>query len=132
MQRTNFMYFDDEYDFMVANIDREIVGENAAVEYKTTNIFSTVDYDGGDVPIQYYMQCQWYMMVRSYDYIDLAVLVFGKGFYYSMIDRNEELISDMRKSAIEFWTNNILTQTPPEPDGSDSSLKVLKQALSNG
>lgn len=132
VQRTNFMYFDDEYDFMVANIDREIVGENAAVECKTTNIFSTVDYDGGDVPIQYYMQCQWYMMVRGYDYIDLAVLVFGKGFYYSMIERNEELIADMRKAAIEFWTNNILTQTPPEPDGSDSSLKVLKQLYPMG
>ena len=132
IQRTNFMYFDDEYDFMVANIDREIVGENAAVECKTTNIFSTVDYDSGDVPIQYYMQCQWYMMVRGYDYIDLAVLVFGKGFFYSMIERDEEFIADMRKAAIEFWNNNVLEQTPPEPDGSDSSLKVLKQLYPMG
>jgi len=132
VQRTNFMYFDDEYDFMVANIDREIVGENAAVECKTTNLFSSVDYESGDVPTQYYMQVQWYMMVRGYDYIDLAVLVIGKGFYYSMVERNEELIADMRKAAIEFWTKNILTQTPPEPDGSDSSLRVLKELYPMG
>ena len=132
VQRTNFIYFDDEHEFMLANIDREIVGENAAVECKTTNIFSGVDYESGDMPIQYYMQCQWYMMVRGYEYIDLAVLVFGKGFYWNCIERNEEMIADMRKSAVEFWNNNVLTMTPPEPDGSESSLRVLKELYPTG
>ena len=72
------------------------------------------------------------MMVRGYEYIDLAVLVFGKGFYWNCIERNDEMIADMRKAAIEFWNNNVLTMIPPEPDGSESSLRVLKELYPTG
>lgn len=128
VQRTNFMYFDEEYDFMSANIDREIVGENAAVECKTMNsmYYNSLNVEGGNIPPQYIMQCQWYMMVRGYDYIDIAILVYGTTFIYGTIPRDEEVIAKLRQAAIEFWINNIMTETPPEPDGSESSMKVLK------
>ena len=39
VRRNNFMMVHDDYNFMVANIDREIVGENALLECKTTGSY---------------------------------------------------------------------------------------------
>lgn len=132
VQRTNFIYFDEEYDFMFANIDREIVGENAGLECKITGTYSATDYGVGDVPANYYYQCQWYMMIRKYDYMDLSPYVLQKGLFVNRIERNDAVIAQLRQAAIDFWTKNVLTNTPPEPDGSESSLGVLKKLYPQG
>lgn len=40
VQRSSFSYQSSEYPWMLANIDRKIVGENAGLECKTANIFA--------------------------------------------------------------------------------------------
>ena len=39
----NFMYQHDEYDFITANVDRDVVGENAGLECKTMSTFAGYD-----------------------------------------------------------------------------------------
>ena len=123
-----YVYADDEYDYMTANIDRRIVGENAGLECKRM-LFSANDYnfEAGEVPKMYYVQCQWYCMIFGFDHMDFAVWVPGKGVYVVTIPRNDDFISDMRSRAIDFWENNVLAHRMPVPDGSEASIETLKE-----
>ena len=127
VRNDNFMYCDDTYDFLIANIDRRIVGENAGLEIKTMSSFNGYNLEGNEIPPQYYVQCQHYIMVMGFDYMDLAVLVYQKGLYVIRIDRNDDFIRDMRQSEVAFWTDSILNNQIPAPDGSDASIETLKE-----
>ena len=119
----NFMYQHDDYDFITANIDRDVVGENAGLECKTMSGFAKYDLEDGEVPAQYYAQCQHYMMVKGYDKMYLAILVFQRGIYCLEVERNEEFIKELLAAEIDFWTNYIEKDQMPPPDGSDAASK---------
>ena len=123
----NFMYQHDEYDFITANIDRDVVGENAGLECKTMSGFAKYDLENGEVPAQYYAQCQHYMLVKGYDKMYLAILVFQRGIYCLEVERNEEFIKELLAAEIDFWTNYIEKDQMPPPDGSDASMEAIKQ-----
>lgn len=119
VRRDNYMYLDDEHDFISANVDREVVGENAAVECKTMSSFAGYDLEGGDIPSQYYCQCQHYMMVKGYEKMYLAILVFQRGIYILEVERNESFITAMRDAEVAFWKDNIEKNEMPAPSGND-------------
>lgn len=123
----NFMYQHDEYDFITANVDRDVVGENSGLECKTMSGFAKYDLEDGEVPAQYYAQCQHYMMVKGYDKMYLAILVFQRGIYCLEVERNEEFIKELLAAEIDFWTNYIEKDQMPAPDGSDASMEAIKQ-----
>lgn len=123
----NFMYQHDDYDFVTANIDRDVVGENAGLECKTMSGFAKYDLEDGEVPAQYYAQCQHYMLVKGYDKMYLAILVFQRGIYCLEVERNEEFIKELLAAEIDFWTNYIEKDQMPPPDGSDASMEAIKQ-----
>ena len=87
---------DESYEFMLANVDRLVVGENAGLECKTANGFKSKDWDGDELPDSYYCQCQWYMAVTGYDKWYIACLIGGNHFVWKEIPRNDEFIEDMR------------------------------------
>ena len=97
VRQDNFMYQDDEFEFITANIDRDVVGENAGLECKTMSSFAKYDLEGGEVPAMYFAQCQHYMMVRGYNKMYLAILVLQRGLYHFEIERDEEFISQLRR-----------------------------------
>lgn len=134
VRRDNFMYMHDEYDFITANVDREIVGENAGLECKTMSAFNDYDLEGGEVPAYYFSQCQHYMAVKGYERMYLAILVFQKGIFINTIERNEDFIKGMIEAEVRFWTENIEKNQMPAPDGSEASAEALKEMYpqSNG
>lgn len=115
---------DESYDFMLANVDRLVVGEDAGLECKTANGFKSKDWDGDELPDSYYCQCQWYMMITGYSKWYIACLIGGNHFVWKEIPRNDEFISDMRAQAIIFW-NNLQNDIPPEIDGSESTAATI-------
>ena len=127
VRKDNFMYMHDEYDFITANVDREIVGENAGLECKTMSAFNDYDLEGGEVPAYYFSQCQHYMAVKGYERMYLAILVFQKGIFINTIERNEEFIKGMIKEEVRFWTENIEKNQMPAPDGSEASTDALNE-----
>lgn len=54
----NFMYMHDEHDFLTANVDRDVVGENAGLECKTMTSFAKYDLEDGEIPA-YRVGCNW-------------------------------------------------------------------------
>lgn len=130
VRKDNFMYRDDDYDFLTANVDRVIVGENAGLECKTMGSFGKYDLENGEIPSQYYVQVQHYMSVMGYDYMDLAILVLQKGLYINRIDRDNPFIFSLRQAEIELWTNYIAKGVPPAPGGNDGDIEVLRNIYS--
>ena len=127
VRRDNFMYSSDDFPCLTANIDRVIVGEDAGLECKTMNDYSSNDYDfeSGEIPVQYYCQCQNYMMVMGWNYMYIA---FSSNFKFSWlkIDRNDEFIKGMRQKELDFWYNFVIKKIRPEADGSESAMKTLE------
>lgn len=126
VRRTNYMYQDEGRPFMLANVDRMVIGENAALECKTTSAWNKSDFVNGEIPRNYYVQCMHYMSVMGFDKMYLAVLVLGKGFYHFEIDRDEKEIQALREAEQDFWEKYVIAEQPPAPDGSDSAREVLR------
>lgn len=125
---------DEEYPFILANIDRWVVGENAGLEIKTANGFAGDEWVDDEVPDAYYLQCQWYMMVTGAERWYICCLIGGNHFVWKEIERQDGLIEDLRREAIEFWTKNVQGDVKPEIDGSDSTSESIaeKYPSSNG
>lgn len=128
VRRKNAMLCHPEYPFMIANVDRMIVGKKEGLECKTTNEFAKNDWiEGEEVPAQYFLQCQWYMGVTGYKKWHIAVLIGGNKFHYDTIERDDELIEMMIKEADRFWNEHVVKRIPPEFDGSKASEELLKR-----
>ena len=126
--RNDFMmYADDECDFITANIDRRVVGENAGLECKLMGSFNGYNLEDGEIPSHYFCQVQHYMMVMGFDYMYLAILVLQRGLYVIKIPRDDEFIKQLREAEIRFWRTNVERDIVPEPDGSDAALGTLKE-----
>lgn len=126
VRRRNYIFQHDEYDFITANVDREIIGENAGLECKTTSAFAKADFDSGEIPLYYYCQCCHYMNVMGYDRMYLAVLIGGQRFRWFTIERNDSECAALLRSEIAFWNDCIKPDIRPEPDGSESAERTLK------
>lgn len=122
--RQNYFYQHPEHTFMGANIDFGIYGENAGLECK--NSANTAEWSDGEVPDEYYMQCQHYMAVTGADRWYLAYLLEGWDFQYVTIERNDIIIDNLIQQEADFWNEFVVTRKPPAFDGSQSAKALLK------
>lgn len=122
VRRENHILVNDEYPWLSANIDRRVVGLHEGLECKTTSVYNRTDFEGGDVPPYYYVQCQHYMAVTGWDMWHLAILVLNQGFYVFKVERNEEDIRALLEGTKKFWYDHVLAEVPPEPISEDSDL----------
>jgi len=127
VRRRNQIFKHKEHDWMIANIDRDVVGERALLECKTTNAFNRDQWEGDDIPPAYMCQLQHYMAVLDYEKAYIAVLIGGQKFVWKEIDRDDEFIELMIEHEKDFWENHVLKEVPPEIDGSKSASELLKQ-----
>lgn len=130
VRRRNAMLKHPKYDFMLANIDREVVGENAILECKTANAFFAKQWEDDEIPASYIYQVQHYLAVTGYEKAYIAVLIGGNRFLWKEISRDEELIEIMIEGERDFWENNVLKQSPPIHKAlpSDEAFKQLYPA----
>lgn len=125
VRRCNAIIYNDDYSFAHANIDREIVGEDAGLECKTTSALSRSDFKNGEYPANYYVQCQHYMAITGKKKWYLAVLVLGKGFHIFEIERDEAEIAALMNAELILW-QHVTNDTTPDIDGSDATTDALK------
>ena len=128
VHKSGFSYQSKEHPYMLANVDRLVVGENAGLECKTANALTRTRYDKGDIPASYYAQCMHYMAVTGMDKWYIAILVLGKAFYFFEVERNEEEIEALIREEHRFW-NYVKTDQEPPVDGTDSTSEALNQVF---
>lgn len=102
VRRANTMFYDPENPFMLADVDRIIVGENAGLEIKTASPYTEAQWSDGKVPLSYQMQCFHYMSVTGADTWYVAVLIYGREFKYYRIERDEEIIRHLVQIEKDF------------------------------
>ena len=125
VRRRNQTFRHKEHEFMIANIDRDVVGERALLECKTTNAFNLDAWDGEQIPPAYICQLQHYMSVLDYEKAYIAVLIGGQKFIWKEVERDDEFIEMMIEYEKNFWENHVLKGGPPEIDGSKSASELL-------
>lgn len=113
------------HPFMLANIDRQIRGERAGLECKTTSAYNRTDFEGGSIPPYYYWQCMHYLAVTGWERWYLAVLHGNSAFYHFEIPRNEEHVQRLIAAETAFWNEHVLPAVPPAPTGTEADDRAL-------
>ena len=121
-----------DYPFMIANVDRLVVGENAGLECKTANGFKAKEWEGDNVPDGYYLQCQHYMAVTNCEKWYIACFIGGNHFVLKKIPRNEEDITALIAAEKAFWEDNVKGGIMPDVDGSKSCSQALAERFPGG
>nr|DAU82968.1 MAG TPA: Exonuclease [Caudoviricetes sp.] len=132
VRRDNHMMSDSKYPFLIADIDRRVVGEDSILECKTTTPYNKDKWADGAIPIEYELQCLHYMSVTGTRKCYIACLIFGTDFIIREIDGDEETIQMLREKEVEFWTEYVEKGVMPEPDGSSAYDDALKNRFKGG
>lgn len=119
------MWRSKRWPWMIADIDRKVCWENAGLECKTTSVYNRADFEGGEIPLTYYTQCQHYMAVLGFERMYLAVLVLNRGFYAFEIERDDAEIEALVRAEEAFW-RLVESGEAPELDGSTATLNALR------
>ena len=125
VRKHNQSFLNSLYPFAIANIDREIVGEDAGLEIKTTDSLNLKKFSGGEYPANYYVQCVHYMAITGKQRWYLAVLIGNKEFKWFTIERDEAEIAALMTAEADFW-KLVETDTPPAVDGTAATTEAIK------
>lgn len=131
VKNNNYILRSKKFPFMLADIDRMVVGENAVLECKTTRNFDKYDYANGEFDSRFYTQCLHYMAVCGFDKAYIAILEFGIGFYVITIERNDAVEQDIQaliQLEKKFWEENVVEKIPPTPTGIENDSKLIATA----
>lgn len=114
------------FPFMLANIDREVVGaaDVQILECKTAGEFGSRLWRDG-VPEYVQIQVQHQLAVTGKGAADVAVLLCGQKLDIHRIERDEDVIGRLTVLEAKFW-EYVETDTPPPADGSESAAQALR------
>ena len=124
VRRVNQSFFNSDYPWAIANIDRDILGEDAGLEIKTTSALNLKRFRGGEYPANYYCQCVHYMAITGKQRWYLAVLIGNRDFQIFCIERDEDEIAALMAAEEAFW-QMVQEDTPPAMDGTDATTETL-------
>ena len=125
VRKCNQSFLNSQYPFAIANIDREIVGEDAGLEIKTTDSLNMKKFNGGEYPANYYVQCVHYMAITGKKRWHLAVLIGNKEFKWFTIERDEAEIAALMTAEADFW-ELVKKDIPPAVDGTQATTDTIK------
>ena len=115
VRRVNETIYHPKYDFLAANIDRRIVGEDACLEAKTCSAWRAKEFEDDELPQEIIIQGVHYLAVTGKSKIYVAVLIGGnQDFRWKQIDRDEKLIADVIKKEVDFWQNYVVPKIMPK------------------
>lgn len=129
VRRVNAVLQHSEHPFMLANLDREVLGHAEGIgtlEIKTAGYHSAQQWEEG-IPLAYQCQVLHQLAVTGHAWADVAVLIAGQDFRIYRVTRDEDKIADLIARESAFW-QHVTNDTQPEPDGSEDAAKAL-QAL---
>lgn len=127
VRKANAIFCDEKHPFMLADVDRMVVGENAGLECKTASPYMADKWEDDNIPLSYQIQCHHYMFVCNTDTWYIAVLIYGREFKYYKIERDEQVIADLIQIEQDFWMNHVKAQVLPDPDGSKTADQVIAE-----
>lgn len=116
------------YDWMIANVDRQIVGDPrgpGVLEVKTSGAFGVTVGDENDLPDHYYAQLQHYLMVTGYTWGSFAFLIGGQTFRTFEVKTDPDYQTELFRVEQEFWQRVLDDDPPPVEAGDCDTLKRM-------
>lgn len=126
VRRCNYILQHSDYPWMLANLDREIVGENAILECKCASAWLSDQWEGDNAPLPYVIQVQHALAVTGASHGYFATLIGGNDFRHYRIERDEVLIENLIRLERDFWQGHVLTDEMPLADGSGATTDALR------
>lgn len=127
VRKSNFMYRSKEHPFMIADVDRLVVGEDAGLECKTASAYNEDKWADGDIPLHYVMQCCHYMAVTGKRTWYIAAVILGRKFTFRKLEWDDKLINRLIEVEEDFWNNHVIQGIIPPPDGSKACDEVIEK-----
>lgn len=126
VRKVNAVLQHPDHPWMLANIDREIVGSSDVqiLECKTAGINGARLWKDG-VPEYVQLQVMHQLAVTGKKAADVAVLIGGQDLQIHRIQRDEAVIERLIALEQVFW-NYVQTDAAPPVDGSDSADMALR------
>lgn len=122
----------EEYPFMIADVDRVVVGENAILECKTTASWHKDEWDDEQLPDSYYCQVQHYMAVGGYDKCYVVCLIGGQKPVIREVPRNDTEIKTLIEAEQKFWEEYVLPKRMPPADSTECCTKTIIKQFQGG
>lgn len=127
-----------DHPYLAGSIDRIMIHEGETqmhrlLECKTshprnTHLWGEAGTD--QVPLNYLVQCLWYLMLTQCEICDLAVLIGNNDFRIYSITRNLAVEELLLKRATHFWQHHVLEDVSP-PTQSEADCRALFQTVNN-
>ena len=128
VRRLNAMLRSVSRPYMIADVDRVIVGEDEGLECKTTSNNENYKFDEGEYPSYWACQCYHYLSVMGYKRWHLVVLdLFSARVSVITIERNESEIKALEEIEKTFWEENIQKKICPAPNGSERCDDIIAE-----
>lgn len=127
VRRSNYMYRSQEHPYMIADVDRLVIGEDAGLECKTASPYQSDKWADGSVPLHYLVLCYHYMAVTGKRTWYIAAVILGREFVYHKLSWDDALIQRLIEVEGDFWNHHVLANVIPDPDGSKVCDSVLEQ-----
>jgi len=127
VRRSNVMYRNKDNPWMIADVDRLVVGEDAGLECKTASAYNADKWQNGEIPPHYYLQVMHYMAVTGKRTWYIACVILGVGFVYRKITWDDHIINNLISIEKDFWINYVEKRLMPAPDGSEICDEILNQ-----
>lgn len=126
VRRINAVLRHPTIPWMLANLDREIVGvpDVQILECKTAGEFGSRLWREG-VPEYVQLQVQHQLAVTGKQAAHVAVLLCGQALEVHRIERDDGLIGRLIELEARFW-QFVQSDTPPPADGSESAERALR------
>lgn len=126
VRRVNAVLGHPDVPWMLANIDREVVGapDVQILECKTAGINGAKLWKDG-VPEYIHLQVMHQLAVTGKQAADVAVLICGQELQVHRIERDETMIAQLIALEAQFWELVKCGQQPPV-DASDSVATALR------
>ncbi|MBE3141443.1 MAG: YqaJ viral recombinase family protein [Thermoplasmata archaeon] len=125
VERVNETIIHPNYNFLRANIDRRVVGENSILECKTCSIRKSQEWIEDEIPQEYLIQVHHYLMVTGAEIAYIAVLIGNEKFLWKIVERDENIIQQILQGELNFWNNFVLTRTMPMTIGANDAETLL-------
>jgi putative phage-type endonuclease len=127
VRRVNAVLAHPEHPWMLANLDREVVGAGDVqiLECKTAGLNGARLWRDG-VPEYVQLQVLHQLAVTGKAAADVAVLICGQELRVHRIVRDDTMIGELIELEREFW--RLVTEgTAPSADGSESADRALQR-----
>ena len=130
VRRVNAVLGHPQVPWMLANIDREVVGASDVqiLECKTAGINGAKLWRDG-VPEYIQLQVMHQLAVTGKQAADVAVLICGQELQIHRIERDETMITQLMALEAQFW-ERVETGQAPDADASDSTAVALRSLYS--